>query len=118
MAKITVSIGSFQVGHGGQVNSTLRPVEFEGEMVAQYVEYGTHEGNVSDARGVTQTLYRIAEDRLVVHVEAWSRWLGETTVTSLHQVVLPDLQVSGRFEALGHKAGFGRPLTLDEALGE
>jgi len=52
----------------------------------------------------------------VVYVEDWSRWQGEPNHYSLCQVTEADLGVGGRFEALGREAGFGRPLTLDEAL--
>jgi hypothetical protein len=49
-------------------------------------------------------------------VEDWSRWQGEPNTYDLLEVTEADLGPNGRFEALGREAGFGRPLTLDEAL--
>ncbi|MFA5266041.1 MAG: hypothetical protein WC378_19640 [Opitutaceae bacterium] len=65
---------------------------------------------------MTETLYRTADDRLVVYVDDWSRWQGEPDTYSLHEVAQTDLQPGGLFESLGRECGFGRPLTLDEAL--
>ena len=113
---ITVLVGTYIVGSGGIVQDNTREVQFEGEELAKRTEYGFHKGNITDARGVTETLYRTADGRLVVHIEDWSRWQGEPTTYTLVEVTEEDLQVGGRFEALGQEAGFGRPLTLDEAL--
>jgi len=94
-------------------------VEFVGEKLAERTEYGEGRNDgITDTRGVTETLYRTEDDRLVVHVEDWSNWQGEPTITTLEEVTEADLQVNGRFEALGAEASFGRPLTLDEALGD
>ena len=119
MAKITVQVGSVFVGNSGLANDTRRPVEFEGERVATYEEYGWDDrGGIGDTRGTIQTLYRVADGRMVVHIEDWSRWRGEPTVYTLREVTLDDLGPGGAFEMLGRQAGLARPLTLDEALRE
>lgn len=116
METITVHIGTLTTLSNGAVQDDRRPVEFVGEELAQRTEYGLHRGNPTDTRGVTETLYRTEDGRLVVHVEDWSRWQGEPDHHSLVQVTEADLQPGGRFEALGREAGLGRSLTLDEAL--
>ena len=117
MAKVTVSIGSVVAGSGGQTNDYTRRVEFVGEELASRTEYGLGRGGgITDSRGVTETLYKTEDGRLVVHVEDWSHWQGEPNVYSLVEVTEADLGANGRFEALGVEAGYGRPLTLDEAL--
>lgn len=113
---ITVLMGTYVVGSGGIVQDDRWEVQFEGEELAQRTGYGYDRGDLTDTRGVTQTLYRTEDGRLVVHVEDWSRWQGEPTTYTLLEVTEEDLGVGGRFEALGREAGFGRPLTLDEAL--
>ena len=118
MDTIQVYIGSVQASSGGLTLDTTKAVEFQGEQIAQYNEPGTHKGNVTDTRGVKQTLYRTADGRLVAHVEDWSHWQGEPTCYSLYAVEPSDLQPGGRFETLGDVAGYGRPLTLDEALAQ
>jgi hypothetical protein len=119
MDTITLKIGSIVGMSGGPTQDTTREVVFEGEELASRTEYGVgNQGGLTDTRGVTETLYRTADGRLVVYVEDWSRWQGEPSIYRLHQVTEAGLGVGGRFEALGRKAGFGRPLTLDEALAE
>jgi len=114
---IRVFIGSIQTGNGRFVRDTTKAVEFSGEPVASYNEPGTgRDGGVTDTRGVRQTLYRVADGRLVAHTECWSHWQGEPTTYSLHEVDEADLQPGGNFETLGDVAGYGRALTLDEAL--
>ena len=118
MDEITVKIGSIVTGSSGQSNDTRRAVKFVGEELASRTKYGTASDGVtiSDTRGVTETLYRADDGRLLVHINAWSRWQGEPDVLSLHEVAEADLQPGGHYELLGAKASFGRPLTLDEAL--
>lgn len=117
MEKITVQIGTVIAGGPGQVNDTRRDVEFVGEKLASRTEYGEgNRGGITDSRGVTETLYRTEDGRLIVHVKDWSHWQGEPSIYSLHEVTEADLQPHGKYELLGAKAGFGRPLTLDEAL--
>ena len=116
---IKVYIGSIQTGNGGLTRDTTKTVEFSGEAIASYNEPGTgRDGGVTDTRGVKQTLYRTADGRLVAHVEDWSHWQGEPTCYSLYAVEPSDLQPGGRFETLGDVAGYGRPLSLDEALAQ
>jgi len=114
--KIRVFVGSIVCGSGGQTNDTRRPVTFEGEKLAELTTYGLGAGGITDTRGVTETLYRASDGRLIVHVDDWSRWQGEPSVETLHQVTEDDLNVGGKFEELGREAGLGRDLTLDEAL--
>lgn len=119
MEKITVQVGSVVKGNSGQTNDNRRQVEFEGEELASRIEYATGErGGITDTRGVTETLYKTADGRLIVHVQAWSRWQGEPNVYTLHEVAENDLRHGGQFEDLGAEAGYGRPLTLDEGLGK
>ena len=78
MDTISLKVGTYSVGNGGIVQDATRPVEFEGEQVAQTHVYGTDRvGSPSDTRGTTETLYRAADGRLVVYVEDWSKWQGE-----------------------------------------
>ncbi len=116
MKKITVQVGSIVVGNSGQTNDTRRDVQFVGEELASHTEYGTHHGNITDTRGVTEKLYRTADGRLLVHSRDWSQWRGEPNVYTLREITEADLQPNGRYEALGREAGYGRPLTIDEAL--
>jgi len=114
---ITVSIGRIQSTSGGIVQDNTREVQFQGEELATRTEFGAgREGGIADTRGVTETLYKAADGKMVAHIEDWSHWEGEPTIYSLHAVTEADLGPNGRFEALGAEAGFGRPLTLDEAL--
>lgn len=106
---------TFRVRIGTQDNT--REVEFTGEKLAEHRELGTKDdGTPTDTRGVTETLYRTDDDRLVLHIEDWSRWQGEPSLYSLHVVTEADLGPHGDHWAVGKKAGFGRPLTLDEAV--
>ena len=118
METITLSIGTVVAGSSGQVNDDTRQVEFEAEELASRTEYGTESDGVSitDTRGVTETLYRTADNRLIVHVNSWSRWQGEPDNLYLETVTADDLGPTGRFAQLGQEAGMSRPLTLDEAL--
>lgn len=118
MDAIKVQVGSYTVGNGIEQDNT-RPVEFEGERLAQRTEYGTGRGGgVSDTRGLTETLYRAADGRYLVHVYDWTKWQGEPNTYTLHGAAPEDLEPGGRWEMLGREAGLGRPLTLDEALSD
>jgi len=116
MDTITLHIGTVMTGSSGQTNDNRREVQFTGEELASRTEYGVGRGGLSDTRGVTETLYRAEDGRLLVHVKDWSRWQGEPNTYSLHEIGEADLQPGGRFEWLGAEAGYGRPLTLDEAI--
>lgn len=119
MDTITVKIGSIVTGNSGQTNDTRRDVQFVGEELGSRTEYGEgRDGGITDTRGTIEALYRTEDGRLLVHVNAWSKWQGEPDVLSLHQVTEADLQLDGQFELLGAECGFGRPLTLEEALHE
>jgi hypothetical protein len=117
MEKITVHIGTIQSSSGNVTQDTRRPVEFVGEELASYTEYGYgRDGAPTDTRGITETLYRTEDDRLVVHTEDWSRWQGEPSTEVLQGVEESDLRAGGRYEQLGFEAGFQDALTLDQAL--
>jgi hypothetical protein len=117
MQTLKLLIGEVVAMDAGQQDLTT-PVEFVGEEIAKRTEYGYDDrrGGPTNTRGVTETLYKTDDGRLVVHVENWSRWQGEPNHYSLVEVAEDDLTVGGRFEALGRKAGMGRSLTLAEAL--
>ncbi len=116
MEPITVTVGEVVGLDGGLVEDDRREVAFVGEKIGVWLRYGEHKGRPTDTRGVTQTLYRAEDGRLVVHLSKWSRWQGEPTTETLTAVTEADLSVGGSYEALGRECGFGRPLTLDEAL--
>lgn len=115
MDTINLQIGSETSANSGGIQSDLRPVEFIGELLAEDSWYDDPQ---SDTRGTKQTLYKTEYDRLVVYVEHWTRWQGETSTYTLYEANETDLQPNGKFEKLGRAAGYGRPLTLDEALKE
>lgn len=118
MEEITVNIGELVTGNSGITNDTRQAVEFTGEKLGEYREYGTdRHGKITDTRGTTQTLYRTADGGLVVHVHEWSRWMGEPDAESLYAVTETSLQYGGAYDRLGAACGFGRPLTLAEAIG-
>ena len=118
METIKLTVVSVQTSSSGtMIRDTTREVEFEGEQLAEYTEPGTDEdGNPTDTRGHIERLYRAADGRLIVHVTDWSHWEGEPDISRLHEVTEADLSGRGRFTNLGREAGYGRPLTLDEAL--
>jgi len=117
--KITVRIGTLAVSNGGREQDLTRVVEFIGEQLAIRTEAGVGRGSeITDTRGVTETLYRAEDGRLVVYVEDWSHWQNEPNTYTLHVVTEADLQPGGRFERLGYESDYGRALTLDEALQE
>jgi len=111
METIRLEIGS-SVVNSGRVIEDWRPVEFEGEKLAEVSRYRAR----SDSRGTVQTLYRTADGRLVAHVYNWSRWQGEPDTKQLCEVSEADLSPTGRFAQLGHEAGFWDTMTLDQAL--
>jgi hypothetical protein len=119
MKTVTVQVGSVVSGSSGQTNDNRYDVTFVGEKLASRTEYGTgHDGvTIVDSRGVTETLFRAEDGRLIVHIEDWSHWQGEPSTYILRQVMADDLGPMGDFAALGAEAGLGRPMMLDEALG-
>ena len=98
---ITVYVGSVVTGSGGIVQDTRRPVEIQGEELAQRTEYSRHEENITDTRRSTETLYKTYDGRLVVHIEDWSRRQGEPTIESLRKVSEADLQPGGASRCWG-----------------
>lgn len=117
MNTIEVLIGRIDGTASGLVQDSTRKVEFEGEELATLTLYDRNEdGRLTDLRGVKEALYRTDDGRLIVHSEDWSKWAGEPTEYELIEVTEGDLQPGGRFDRLGEQAGFGRSLTLDEAL--
>ena len=120
MDTIKVRIGTVVGMSSGQTQDTTREVAFKGEELGSHREYGYSDrtGGPTDTRGVTQTLYKTEDGRLVVYIESWSKWQGEPNVYSLREVTEADLDATGEFAALGAECGLGRALTLDEALGE
>ena len=118
METVELEIGSVVGMSNGATQSSLRPVAFEGEKLAEHSYYNDCEDGHSDTRGTRETLYKTADGRLVVHEVEWSQWQGEPNSYTLRTVTAADLNVDGAFEALGRAAGMGRPLTLDEALSE
>jgi len=113
MDTITVHVGKI-VATDNFTQDDTREVQFVGEKLATYKRFV----DLGGTRGVAETLYRTEDGRLIVHVADWSQWVNEPNYYLLFEVTESDLQVGGRFEALGHEAGFGRPLTLDEALSD
>lgn len=116
--EITVNVGELVTSNSGITNDTRQAVQFTGEDLGTYREYGIdRHGKITDTRGTAQTLYRVADGGLVVHVHEWSRWMGEPDTESLHAVTEKSLQPTGTYARLGAACGFGRPLTLEEAIG-
>lgn len=99
MAMQKLLVGSVRLVAGRRRDLT-RIVEFEGEEVATHTMHRDAEG----MRGVTETLYRTADGRLMVYVENWSKRDEEGIVYSLLEVTGVDLQKGGRFEKLGEGA--------------
>lgn len=119
METIKVLIGTVESLRSGESQDLTREVEFEGEELAKYRKYGDdRNGKPTDTRGVKETLYKAEDGRLIVHIKDWSKWQGEPNTYSFQEVTEADLGPDGQFWQLGAEAGFGRPLTLDEALGE
>ena len=116
METITVYVGTEHHMRDGRAQDDTRPVEFTGEKLAQRTAFGSHKDQISDTRGTTEVLYRAEDGRLLVHVHEWSKWQGEADHYALQEVTETELGPTGPFEALGYEAGFGRPLTLEEAL--
>lgn len=115
MDTIKLQIGSETSTNSGGMQSNLRDVEFIGELLAEHSWYDDPQSNT---RGIKQQLYKTDDNRLIVYVEHWTRWQGETSAYELVKVTKTDLQVNGQFEMLGREAGYGRPLTLDEVFSE
>lgn len=115
--EITVNVGSIVTGRSGQTNDTRKTVKFHGEKIGSYTSYGYDRiGSITDTRGTTQTLYRTSDNRLIVHIDDWSKYQGEPDTETLVEITREDLLPGGRFEDLGQESKLSRPMTLDEAL--
>lgn len=116
-----VLIGSTRhLGSGQLAEDATREVEFVGEQLGEIEIFGINERNglPTDTRGVTYRLYRTEDGRLLVHIFDWSKWQGEGSTWALVEVTDADLGPDGKYWQLGKESGFGRPLTLDEAMSE
>jgi len=112
-----VLVGSAVSGRSGIYEDDLRPVVFQGEELGGSITHGTDRvGGLTDTRHMTETLYRTEDGRLIVHSNDFSAWQGEPCTQTLAEVTEADLRPGGRFERLGRQCGYGRPLTLTEAL--
>jgi len=114
MEKQQVLVGTAVSNNSGLTRDTTRAVVFDGQRLGVYHEPGTHEGTISDTRGTIKTLYRAGDGRLIVHSDRWSNWQTEATSYTIHTVTQADLEKHHPF--LAEKCGFGKPLTLDQAL--
>ena len=99
MAMQKLLVGSVRVVAERRRDLT-RSVEFDGEEVATHTKHRGADG----MRGVTETLYRKVDGRLIVYVENWSKREEEGTIYSLLEVTGEDLRKGGRFETLGEGA--------------
>ena len=110
METITVYIGSVLTGVVGGGTDTRQKVQFEGEQLGECLSSGINRTvcGKSETRGTSQTLYRTADGRLLVHVYEWSQQPGDPSVETLHEVSAADLQPSGRYALLGADCGFAR----------
>jgi hypothetical protein len=99
MAMQKLLVGSVRMVAGRRRDLT-RIVEFEGEKVATHTMVRGADG----MRGVTETLYRTVNGRLIVYVENWSKREEEGTIYSMLEVTGEDLRKGGRFETLGEGA--------------
>ena len=118
MDKQTVTIGTVETLSSGRTQDDRRTVEFIGDEVGHLTTYGydAKRGPLTDTRGTTEPLHRTEHGMPVVHVKDWSQWQGEPNIESLHEITEADFEPGARYEALGAACGFGRPLTLVEAL--
>ena len=98
-------IGKVERLPDGRANDMRRPVEFEGEKLAEVTTYRQRKGSVTGPRRTTETLYRTEDGRLLVYAQEWSRCHGETEHHSMQQVMAEHLEPGGRFSALGRAAG-------------
>lgn len=116
METVNLDIGSTTTHSGGFYSEYLRTVEFQAEHLGSHSEPEIASGGGSPNRGSRFNLYRTDDDQLVVYVANWTYWQGESQTYRLYVITEADLRVGGEYEHLGHACGFGRPLTLDEAI--
>ena len=114
MKTYKVQVGSVGTDRSGRSHGEYQDVEFKAEKLGE-TSYLT---GSDDTRGVEETLYRTEDGRLILYEYYWSRWQGESSTRRLFEVSEDELAPNGQYWRLGKEAGFGRPLTLDEALEE
>lgn len=109
MEKVTAYIGRVVASSTGELQDTRQKIEFDGELLGEYIHQDIKR-NVcghADSEGRTETLYKAADGRLLVHVHHWSEHPGKPSVEELHEVAEADLLAGGRFALLGAECGFG-----------
>lgn len=123
MQTVNVVIGSAIVVMGMGADDFAPPevvddrqrVEFEAEIIGQYNRLTDEES----LDRLCETLYRTADGRLIVHSADLPTWATDRRGRwTLREIREADLRPGGRFQALGARCGYGRPLTLDEALAQ
>lgn len=100
---------------GGVHQDFTRRVEFEGELLARRTILEGPRPR-ERFRGISRRLFQTADGKYLVHSIYWSKHQNEWTRRVLEEASPQDLDVGGRFEALGRAAGLARSLTLEEAL--
>lgn len=109
MDKLTVYVGRVVAGPTGELHDTRQQVEFEGELLGERIEHGMKRNVCGHAgsEGRTETLYKSADGRLLVHVHQWSEHPGKLSIEELHEISETDLLPGGSFALLGAECGFG-----------
>ena len=105
METVKLWIGKVERLRDGRSSDMRRPVEFEGEKLAEVTTYRQRKSSVTGPRRTTETLYRAEDGRLLVYTQEWSRCYGEAEHHSMQQVMAEHLGPDGRFSALGREAG-------------
>lgn len=112
MQKYTMKVGSYYADRSGRPHDDYQEVAFEADKVGE-AAYLT---GSDDTRGVDQVLFKTPDGKLLVYEYYWTKWQGETSSRGLLEVEEGDLGPNGQYWRLGKGAGYGRPLTLEEAL--
>lgn len=101
------------IGYVSETEDNTRVVKFSGEVLGQLTASGHN-----NSRGRDYALYKTGDEpeKLVLHTRIWSHWRGEGNSYTLEEVTRSDLDPMGKYWQIGKHAGFGRPLSLDEAL--
>lgn len=109
METITAREGTVMSGGAGQLTDTRKEVQFEGELLGERIESSTTHSLCGDAsaRGVTETLYKASDGRLLVDVFEWSQRPGDPIRESLREISEADLRAGGSYALLGAECGYG-----------
>ena len=107
---VKLKVGTSRRPVGGDWIVDLYTVEFAGEKLGHV----THESD--EGPTLTETLYRCANGRFVVHLEIDPRWEHEERSSLLVEVTKADLGHDGKFAQLGEACGFSQAMTLEQAL--